>query len=228
MPHLLVPILKESLGISLSAFKVTDKSAQKAGRRRRDWRSMIPFLVLIALSVAGIVRTVLLLNGIQSLGLLIILFWLVRNLYYLLMAVFLVDGRDSDGEPVHVFDSEPVVLQRGEETLEGITTQLTEHSFQAFLDRGETMRIGDAVTAEIDTGAYRARVSGVVIGVQEVRSTAQCLCTVEILDFGDAEGEYQQILYDRVPTLPQNLRRDFGTLPHLWRNIARRMARTGR
>ena len=37
-------------------------------------------------------------------GLLTILFWLVRNSYYLLMAVFLIDGRDFNGDIVRVKD----------------------------------------------------------------------------------------------------------------------------
>ncbi|MBO4338018.1 MAG: glycosyltransferase, partial [Lachnospiraceae bacterium] len=43
MPHLLIPILKETFGITASVFEVTDKSAKK-GRRRTDLRSMIPFI----------------------------------------------------------------------------------------------------------------------------------------------------------------------------------------
>ena len=43
--------------------------------------------------------------------------------------------------------------------------------------------------------------------------------------FGKDEEEYFQILYDRIPTLPQSLRRDYGMLLHLWRNIAIRLAR---
>lgn len=49
--------------------------------------------------------------------------------------------------------------------------------------------------------------------------------TAEILDYGTDEQEYWQILYDRIPTLPQSLHRDFGVLPHLWQNIAHRVAR---
>ena len=33
-------------------------------------------------------------------------------------------------------------------------------------------------------------------------------------------------LYDRIPTLPQSLHRDFGALYDLWQNIANRVART--
>ena len=38
--------------------------------------------------------------------------------------------------------------------------------------------------------------------------------------------EYWQVLYDRIPTLPQSLNRDFGIMTHLWQNIAHRVART--
>lgn len=40
--------------------------------------------------------------------------------------------------------------------------------------------------------------------------------------------KYLQILYDRVPSLPQVLTNDFGILGTLWRNIAYRVARTVR
>ena len=44
--------------------------------------------------------------------------------------------------------------------------------------------------------------------------------------FGNDRYEYWEILYDRVPTLPQSLQKDFGMIPHLWQNIAHRVART--
>ena len=50
--------------------------------------------------------------------------------------------------------------------------------------------------------------------------------TVEILDFNGTEYDYLYLLYDRVPTLPQSLQKDFGIFRHLWQNIAHRVART--
>ena len=112
MPHLLVPIVKELFGISMSAFKVTDKSGKKSVHRKKDWRAMTPFLILIGLSVAGIIRVCLLIKGIWPVGLVVLLAWVIRNLYFLLMAVFLIDGRDEDGEPVHVYDAETMTVQK--------------------------------------------------------------------------------------------------------------------
>ena len=232
MPALLVPVLKESLGISLSAFKVTDKSS-KATRRQADMRSMAPFVVLLALTVVGLVRVIWLLVATHAVGLAAILFWLIRNGYYLLMALFLIDGRDSDGEPVRVVGAEPVIVTRhdadGTSTVwEGVATVLNEHGMRMLLDESDDLALGDHVEVSLDTGDYRADVRGAVVGLVRSRGGTAFVHTVEILDYGTSELEYLQILYDRVPSLPQALRLELGALGHLWRNVAFRMARTVR
>ncbi len=240
MPHLLIPIVKESLGISLSTFKVTDKSGP-ATRRVTDWRSLAPFIVLVALSVAGIARVIWLLTQAASVGLFVLLFWLVRNLYFLSMSLFLADGRDSDGEKVKVKDAVPaqVTLLEGISTLsgpapgtvyEGVTTQLTEHNARVFLDDAEELRLGSQVALAVECGPYHVQVKGVVTQVATSRNGKQRVHTVEILDFGEDKGEswgeYLQILYDRVPTLPQRLTHDPGPVRYFWRNLAERLGRT--
>lgn len=228
MPHLLIPIIKESLGISLSAFKVTDKT-RKAEKHSADIRSMQPFLILALLSVIGIVRVVLIMDKVHVISLLILLFWLVRNLYFLILSIFLVDGRDDDTEPVKVQDFIPVtvdVLFGNTGSAAGITTQLNEHSMTVFLDEGVSPGIGDHVHVKLDYNGHRAEVNGVITGLQQARRSQSRTQTIEILDFGDDRYEYWEILYDRIPSLPQSLKRDFGIIPHLWQNIAHRVART--
>ena len=232
MPHLLIPIIKESMGISLSTFKVTDKSGKKA-EHESDVRSMIPFILLILLSAAGIVRIIYIFNSMQAIGLCILLFWIIRNLYYLILSVFLVDGRDSDIEPVKVMDAVPVNVtdktdKSGNREYEGVTTLLTEHNLTVFLDEGESLGIGANVDVTITSEDHCAKVSGVVTNVQEARKTRARTQTIEILDFGSDHNEYLEHLYDRIPTLPQSLHHDFGILTHLWQNIAHRIARTAK
>ena len=227
MPHLLIPILKEALGFSLSVFKVTDKSG-KAGQRERDRRAMIPFLVLAGLSVAGIVRLLIAVEATQVVGLLILLFWIVRNLYYLVMGLFLVDGRDSDGETVRVADAEAVMVRAEGRAYEGVTTMMTEHNLTVFLDDSQDLALGSRVELSVQRDDFTATVRGVVTGIRASRNSAARTHTIEILDYCGSEWEYWQILYDRVPTLPQSLKRDFGLIPHLWQNIAHRVARTRR
>ncbi len=230
MAHLLVPVLKESLGITLSTFKVTDKSG-KSGKRTVDVRSMMPYLILSALSVLGIIRILWMMNTVLFISLAVILFWLIRNLYYLIMALFLIDGRDSDGETVRVSDAEPVIVKvaHGKEkgrTFEGVTTLLTEHKICVYLDEGEALATGMPVNVVIDHDEYKAELTGTVTDVTVSRGGSARTQTIEILDFNGSEYEYLQILYDRIPTLPQSLHKDFGILTHLWQNIAHRVART--
>ena len=225
MPHLLIPILKESLGFTLSAFKVTDKSA-KSRKRTRDTRSMVPFLILIALSLAGIIRIIVIFEAMQTISLLILLFWIIRNLYFLIMALFLVDGRDSDGETVKVHDAEPVRVSTGQTEYEGVTTLMTEHNMTLFLDESQSLGLGTTVELSLKSGDQPVRMRGVVTSIQVSRRGSSRIHTVEILDFYTSRLEYWQLLYDRIPTLPLSLRKDMGVLPHLWQNIAHRVART--
>ena len=143
------------------------------------------------------------------------------------MALFLVDGRDSDGEVVRVLDAEPVTVGTEEGVMyEGVTTGLTEHNLTVFLDEGRPLGLGTAVKVSILRDSRPVRVRGVVTGIKESRSGTVQTHTIEILDFGEDELEYLEFLYDRIPTLPQSYHRDFGLISHLWQNIAHRVART--
>ena len=147
------------------------------------------------------------------------------------MTVFLIDGRDSDSETVRVRDAEPAVLtvshgkDKGKQ-YEGITAMMTEHKVKLFLDEGESLKAGTPVTVIINSDEYRAELSGAVTDVHLSASGSSRTHTVEILDFNGTEYEYLCLLYDRIPTLPQSLQKDFGVFRHLWQNIAHRVART--
>jgi cellulose synthase (UDP-forming) len=137
------------------------------------------------------------------------------------------------GKFKNVFGAEPVIVTRhdadGAPTVwEGVATVLNEHGMRMLLDESDDLALGDHVEVSLDTGDYRADVRGAVVGLVRSRGGTAFVHTVEILDFGTSELEYLQILYDRVPSLPQALRLELGALGHLWRNVAFRMARTVR
>ena len=224
MPHLLIPILKESVGITLSSFKVTDKSGK--AKRDKDIRSLIPFVILAVLSVAGIIRVFTLFTVLQIVPTCILLFWILRNLYFLVMSIFLVDGRDSDEEPVKVFFSELVTIDSEHGKMGGVTTLMTEHSMKVYLDEGETLSVGDTCSVNVIKDDIEVELKGVVTGVIVAKNSSARTHTIEITDFAGQENEYRQILYDRIPTLPQSLNRDIGILKYLWFNIAYRLAST--
>ena len=105
---------------------------------------------------------------------------------------------------------------------------MTEHNLTVFLDECESLSIGDNVAVKVDNGEHKALMSGVVTTIHESRHGSSRTHSIEILDFAKSRYEYWELLYDRIPTLPQTLHRDFGIGAHLWQNIAHRVARTTR
>ena len=225
MPHLFMPILKETVGITLKNFKVTDKSGKKTSRQK-DFRSMVPFIILALLSVAGIVRVLMEVTVLSVFPTLVLLFWIVRNLYFLVMSIFLVDGRDSDEETVKVRFAELIDVSSEQGKWSGVTTLMTEHNMTVYLDESDDLKIGSHCTVKVYKGKAGVELKGVVTGVLASRNSPAKTHTIEITDYMDNRYEYWQILYDRIPTLPQSLTRDFGFIPILWYNIVYRLART--
>ena len=156
--------------------------------------------------------------------------WLIRNMYFLLMSVFLVDGRESDNENVTVIDAEAVTVTvaHGEhkgEVYSGVTTRMNDHNVCVYLDEADGLSIGTPVDFVIETRDYRASFKGTVVSMKGSRGRGPVSFSIEILDYEGNELEFDQILYDRVPSLPQSLSRDLGIIGHLIQNIAHRAAR---
>ena len=187
---------------------------------------MIPFLILTAVSVLGIIRVLVIFDVTQIVSYLILLFWIIRNMYFLIMSLFLIDGRDSDEEVVKVFDAEQVIVSMDGKSYEGITTMLTEHNLTVFLDDAEALSLGRAVDVGVKSEIVSLKISGVITGINKSRGGGFYTYTIEILEFYGDEMEWLEVLYDRIPTLPQSLNRDLGMLTHLWQNVAHRVARS--
>ena len=226
MPFLLMPVVKEVFGITLSKFKVTKK--EKASFRRVvDKRSLVPFAVLLVLTLAGIVHMTYKMVAFEYIGILAVLFWLVRNSYYLTMCLFLGFGRDSDGENVKVFAAELVALHKSDGKLvDGVTTELTEHSVDVFVDEVDVLYLGEQVAVGISTDGYDLNVKGTIVSIHHsCNPKVPSVYTVEILDFAGQKDEYVQMLYDRTPTLPQRLRFGDEYIRNLWKNLGQRIVR---
>ena len=227
MPHMLIPIIKELFGITTTKFEVTDKSKKKV-RVKTDRRAMTPFIVMLALCVFGIIRSLYVLSIIKAMGILVLLFWLVRNTYYLVMALFLIDGRDGNSDDVTVVDAEPVTLMTGnnkENVHDGITTYLTMHSLKVFMDDAEGFRIGDKAEISFMTVSGELTMECIITAITYSRLGESCVLALELINSAQSIDEYMQLLYDRIPTLPQSLTRDRGIVAHMLRNIAYRILR---
>lgn len=224
MPFLLIPIIKETLGITLSTFKVTKKE-KPSQRQTIDKRSLIPFIILLALTLAGIVHMSYMMVALEYIGILAVLFWLFRNTYYLTMCLFLGLGRDTDSENVKVKAAEMITIQKADDReIEGITTKLLEHGLDIFTDELDSLYLGEPISLGISNKHYDLHVKGTVVAIHHSRNPdVPSVYTIEILDFEGQKDEYIQMLYDRKPTLPQKLRLGGGLVDNLWNNIGHRI-----
>lgn len=123
-----------------------------------------------------------------------------------------------------VKDAETVTAEKNGNVYCGITTLLTEHSMNVFFDDPGVFRLGDPVKLNLTAGRTTLCLQGAVVGVRTHRNnSARSVYTIEILDFGGRKDEYVYLLYNRIPTLPQSLNRDFGIIEVLFKNISERI-----
>ena len=95
--------------------------------------------ILLILSIIGLIHCIYLFIANHNISLIIIIYWIILNILNLIMARFVVMGRDFDEESVIVTNSTEFVSATSENaTYDGIATQLTEHSVSIFFDEPGT------------------------------------------------------------------------------------------
>jgi len=224
-PFLLLPILKESVGISLNAFNVTDKNRRKVPRSR-NVKAMIPLIVFALLNLIGAIRVLGMLIRYQDIASIALLYWMIRNLYFLTMGIFIVDGRDPDGEAVTVKAAEKMeAVNESGGSFEGITTALTEHNVKIFTDEPDAFQPGEHLALTIHFQSVSVEVNGIVTEKKRRSDKVPPVYNVEILDFNNSKDEYVNALYNRIPTMPQSLSKDYGILRYFFRNLFRHLGR---
>lgn len=220
-PYMLLPVLFETVGISLRKFKVTQKGEQK-NEKGKNFLYLIPFLILIILSVIGIVRCVLIILDSGSLGPIVVLFWLANNLFLLVMSLFFVDGRIPYRKTERVAVQIPCRIRYQGEDHWGVTRDISEEGAALTLDKPYFFEEKDEVTLFFENEDYRVNLSAEVVYVSQQGDKWNYA-----LRFTDLRGCYDDllgILYDRIPTLPLEIKRDSGGFEDLKLNMKKRVA----
>jgi len=214
----------ELFGLTKTKFKVTDKS-NEIKKKKYNFK-LIPFIILLILSIVGIVRIFIITNLLNITYMLVLIYWLVFNLYSIIMVLLLVYGRakDEDYEAINVRTNESVKIEKMDGVINnGVTYTLTEHSVKMVFDDKSFIKLGDSIDIIIETDIYKVTLTCVVIEVHRIPKTKQYMINTEIINYNNI-FEYYQILFDREPTLPNRLKRDT-YFELLWRNIVYRVLR---
>lgn len=219
-PYMLVPVILESFGITLKKFKVTAKEEQQNQKGKNAIYS-IPFLILIVLSVIGIVNCIFIMFDSGSFGPIVVLFWLVYNLFLLVMSLFFVDGRVPYRKAERVNVEMPCVFDDGIRQVHGMTRDISETGVSVLLNVPIYVPDDYMVELSLDSGMYQAKLKTQVVFVNQRDESWNY--SMKIVDYMDTYDSYLQIIYDRIPVLPQEIKKDSGSFEDLKLNTQKRV-----
>lgn len=219
-PYMLLPVLFESVGISMKKFKVTSKGEQK-NEKGKNFLYSIPFLILIVLSVWGIFRCILIMLDSGSFGPIVVLFWLVNNLFLLVMSLFFVDGRIPYRKTERVLVHMPCKVKYKGEIYTGMTRDASEAGISMTLPKPYFFEEKENVEIFLDTEDYHVDMFATVVHVS--RRDDDWVYSMKVTDINGSYDELLGILYDRIPTVPMEIKKDSGSFEDLKLNLKKRV-----
>ena len=219
-PFMFIPVILETFGISLKKFKVTDKEA-KQNKRGQNIVYMIPYIILIILSLIGLIRCIIIMFDSGSFGAIVVVLWLVYNLFQLVMCLFFVDGRVLYRKHERVPAKIPCTLRDEKYTLRSVTKDISERGISVLLDSPCYFPEGKWLEVDLASDRYKASLLVEVVYVSE-REDAWSY-SMKILDHKDTYDDYLQLMFDRVPMLPTEIEKDSGSFQDLKLNTKNRV-----
>ena len=219
-PFLLLPVLMESVGISLKQFRVTQKGGPENGKGK-NVVYMVPFLMLVVLSVIGIGNCIRIMFDSGSFGPIVVLFWLVNNLFMLIMALFFVDGRVPYRRDERVKVSLPANLRVDGKRYPCVTVDLSEGGAAVRMKAPIYLGQKEEIYLETETEAYHVSLPVEPVYVAQGEQT-HWRYAFRIPELGEQRESWLGILYDRAPTLPVEIRKNSGFYEDLSLNMERR------
>lgn len=202
-PYLVIPILLETIGIILKKFNVTSK--ERISSKNVDFKYSIPHIILIIVSVFGLIFSVEDFIKYKHLGSLVIIFWLVMNIYFLIMAVFFMLGRVNYRSEERYYTNLEIDISFNERLLKAITHDISECGMSFIIDTPEYIPYDEDIDISIKYLYYKANLKGRVVHVDKFMDKWKYSIKLNHVSQQD-KNEYYQIVYDRGHTLATKMK----------------------
>lgn len=200
-PYMIFPILAESLGFKMRKFSVTNK--EKTVTRSAKIIYAIPHIVLFAATLVGIYFSIKYMVLYKSILGIVVLYWLCMNAYFLGAAIFFMTGRINYRSAQRFYAEIPVSFYVGTHKVNAMTCDISENGF-AFKTEFPEFLAGNCKFALVD-GRWKSNVEGQIVHVAKVDDKWRYSVKLNPLDF-DEKQKYDQIVYDRFPTLSDEIK----------------------
>ncbi|WP_035796462.1 glycosyltransferase [Clostridium akagii] len=219
-PSLIPPVILETLGISQNKFLVTKKDGA-VNDTKYQIKKAIPHIILGILSLIGIVNCFKLTFNKGSLTYLILLFWLVANLYNVLMAIFFMIGRKPHRSSERSLVDAKCSISYDDKKLEGVVYDLSEGGVAIILDKSENIPAEKLVDIKISTEMYSCGFEAEIIYLEQLKGKSKYAFQLMRIE----ENDYRQLLciiYDRISGLPKVIDKNSSIFDDLRENILTR------
>ena len=202
-PFLVIPVFLETIGVKQLKFKVTDKSTSKP--QHSNIAYIIPQLIMLAMSIAGLIRY---LGGKYGMALLyssFIAFWLILNITNLLYAVYFMMGRKAYRASERFEADIPVRLTYNGKPFAAVTKNISEGGFLFRLEHPTYLPDDEALDFTLRSENYCADVKGRIVYINSAGN--QWLYHVKLEPDLSEENRrsYLQLVYDRPHSLPKSM-----------------------
>jgi hypothetical protein len=204
---------------------VTDTASDAAHTPRSAGGSiaqLIPLAVITVFSLLGIILLAQDVGQPSALSRVVILVWLLVNLYYVALAVLFVLGRTifrADERVATQLECE--LFMAGRAPIPCTSSDFSEHGIALAILTTEDINPDDTVDVRFSLNNYHVRLKGQVLRVDE-RNTGWKY-VLRILDYYDTFNDYLQVLYDRVPAFPSTPSIASNPFSTLFRNLKHRL-----
>lgn len=219
-PSLLPAVILESLGISQTKFLVTRKDGVQEDKHYQI-KKAIPHIIFAILSVIGIANCIRWTFISGSPAYTVLLFWLIINLYNIIMAIFFMLGRklyrSAERFPAEV----ECEIFFDDKKIECLTSDISEGGAAVILNEPIYIPYDYNIKVKLKTERYVSTFEAVVVHVADINNRWKY--ALEIKNIDDANlRQLLGIIYDRVPALPKNLDKSSSIFDDIRLNILKR------
>lgn len=196
-PYLIFPIICETLGLSLRKFAVTDKSGHR--KRSAHFYYAIPHIILFAGNTLALLIVLWNMFTTRSIGSIFVLFWLITNGYYLLMAILFMTGRVNLNETA-VYNT-PILMHFSSRYGEGYarTRTISESGFSFVVPDKTGLEKGKNLEFQLTDGSEQTTVPAEILSV--TKDTDGWLIKTRIQKKDRQNYALWQMIYGHEPTL---------------------------
>lgn len=223
-PSLLPSVILETLGISEKSFSVTKKDGVENDAEFRR-RAAVPHAIFAVLSVYSILRCVKEVFVSGNIGTSIVLFWLIFNLYTIIMSLFFMLGRRIyRGAERFRIDTE-CTLSFNDKIIKCRTFDISETGISIILKESEYILHDKWLEITIKDERYKSSFKAMISHVASLDQGFKYAFVIGDISEEDERG-LLNIIYDREPDLPKVIEKHNSVFDDIRINVLTRKNKT--